>query len=69
LDIVEGSAPSETKEGITTRTNNSLRALNVKALTILGTFGRINRRKMMVINLDRLVMSGLQEGATGAVKE
>jgi hypothetical protein len=27
-------------------------AINVGALTTLGTYGRTNRRKMVVINLD-----------------
>jgi hypothetical protein len=47
-DIMEGSAPSETKEETT---NDSLRAIKVGALTTLGTFGCTNR---MVINLDWL---------------
>jgi hypothetical protein len=50
MDIVEGSAPSGTKEEVT---NNSLRAIDVE-LTILGTFARSDRRKIVVINLDRL---------------
>jgi hypothetical protein len=28
--------------------------MDVGALTILGNFGRTNRRKMMLVNLDRL---------------
>jgi hypothetical protein len=41
-DIVEGSAPSETKEDTI---NNSLRAMDAGALTVLGTFACIDRRK------------------------
>jgi hypothetical protein len=52
VDVVEGSAPSKTREETT---NNSLRAINVGALTILETFGSTSRRKMMVIRLDQLV--------------
>jgi hypothetical protein len=71
---VEGSAPSETKEETT---NNSLRALNVGALTILGTFARIDRKsRMIVINLNRLApcegtawTAGLKGGAEGAIGE
>jgi hypothetical protein len=33
-------------------TYNGVSATDVAALTTLGTFGRTNRRKMMVINLD-----------------
>jgi hypothetical protein len=51
LDILEGSAPSETKEETT---NNSLRGINIETLTRFGTFGHTNRSKMMVIHLDRL---------------
>jgi hypothetical protein len=40
---MEGLAPSETKEEIT-----------VRALTTLRSFGRTNRGKIMVINLDLL---------------
>jgi hypothetical protein len=47
-DTVEGSAPSETKKETI---NNSLRALNIGAVTTLGTFGRTNR-KIMATNLD-----------------
>jgi general stress protein 26 len=47
---VEGLVPSETEEEIAHR----VRAINVGALTTLGTFGHTNWRKMVVINLDRL---------------
>jgi hypothetical protein len=33
-------------------TNNSLRAMDVGALTTLGTFARTDWRKITVINLD-----------------
>jgi hypothetical protein len=46
---MEGSAPSETKEETA---NNSLRAMEIGALTSLGTFACTDRKKMMVINLD-----------------
>jgi hypothetical protein len=49
---MEGLAPSRMKEETT---NNGVGAINVGALTILGTFGYTNRRKRMVINLDLLV--------------
>jgi hypothetical protein len=50
--IVQGSAPSKTEDETT---NNRLRVLHVGTLTTLGrTFGRTNRRKMMVVNLDQL---------------
>jgi hypothetical protein len=39
-DIVEGSAPSETKEEVT---NCRLRAMDVEALTTLGTFALTDR--------------------------
>jgi hypothetical protein len=48
---VEESGPSETKEETT---NNRLRTTDVGAQTILGTFGRTNQNKMMVVHLDRL---------------
>jgi hypothetical protein len=51
LDIVEGSAPSETKEEAI---KSSSSAMDIGALTILGSFARTDRRKMVVINLDRL---------------
>jgi hypothetical protein len=57
VNFVEGSAPSEMKEEMTHR----IGAINVGALTTLRTFGRINRRKMMVIHLDQLA---LYQGAT-----
>jgi hypothetical protein len=47
---VEGLATSETKAG----TINSLKAIDVGALNALQTLARINQRKMMVINLNRL---------------
>jgi hypothetical protein len=46
---VEGSASSETKEETT---NNSLRALDIGALTILGTFAPTDQKRRMMINLD-----------------
>jgi hypothetical protein len=49
---VEGLAPSETKKK---ETAHGVRAMDVEALTTLGTFACMNRRTMMVINLDRLV--------------
>jgi hypothetical protein len=52
MDIVEGSAPSETKE----ETAHRVGAIIVGAPTTLGKFGRTNRRKMM-INLDGMVSS------------
>jgi hypothetical protein len=45
---LEGSAPSETKE----ETANSLRAIDVGALTTLKAFACTNWRKMAMINLD-----------------
>jgi hypothetical protein len=50
MDIVEGSAPSKTKE----KTAHRVGAGDVGALTTLRTFARTDRKKMMVINLDRL---------------
>jgi hypothetical protein len=50
-DIMEGSAHSRAKKETT---NNRLRTVNIGALTILGSFGHINWRKMIVINLDQL---------------
>jgi hypothetical protein len=47
---VEGSALSETEK----ETAHGVRAVDVAALTTVGTFGCTNQRKMMVINLDRL---------------
>jgi hypothetical protein len=44
-----GLAPSKRKEVMA-----DVGAINVGALTILGTCGSTNRRKMMVINLDQL---------------
>jgi hypothetical protein len=49
-DIVEGFAPSETKEEAAHRA----RAGGVGALITLGSSGHNNRRKIMVINLDLL---------------
>jgi hypothetical protein len=43
-------SPSEIKE----ETAHRVGAVNVGALTTLRTFGRTNRRKMTVINPDRL---------------
>jgi hypothetical protein len=48
---MEGSAPFGMKEETT---NNRVGAINVGALTTLGTFGHTNHRKRMVINLDLL---------------
>lgn len=49
LYVVEGSAPSEIKEEIT----SSLRAIDVAASTILGTFAHTDqKRRMMVLRLD-----------------
>jgi hypothetical protein len=50
-DIMEGLAPSETKEEIAYRVG----AGDVGSLATLRTFGRTNQRKMMVINLDHSV--------------
>jgi hypothetical protein len=51
-DIMEGSAPSETEE----ITNSRLTAMDVGALTILGTFAPTDQKSWTtVINLDRLV--------------
>jgi hypothetical protein len=50
LDIVEGSAPSKTKEV----TTSSLRAMDVGALMTVRTFACTDQKKLMVINLDRL---------------
>jgi hypothetical protein len=60
-DIMEWLASSEMKEETT---KNSLRSLNVGALTTLGTFGHTSRRKMMVINLDQLAS---YQGAVNAI--
>jgi hypothetical protein len=49
-DIVEGSAPSKTKE----ETAHKVGAEDVGAWTSLGTFVLTNQRKMVVINLYRL---------------
>jgi hypothetical protein len=50
-DIVEGSAPTETKEEAT----NSLRTMCVGALTTLGSFACTERKRIiMLIHLDRL---------------
>jgi hypothetical protein len=49
LDIVEGSAPSETKEN----TTSILRIRNMGVTTTLGTFVRTDRRKIVVIHLER----------------
>jgi hypothetical protein len=51
LDSVEGSTPYETKEETT---NDSLRAMDVGALTTLGNFARTDRRKTVVKHPDRL---------------
>jgi acetylglutamate kinase len=51
LDIVEGLFLSKMKEETT---NNSLRAMDIGALIIVGTFACTNQGKMMVINLDQL---------------
>jgi hypothetical protein len=52
-DIVEGSAPCETKEKTTY--NSSLRAMDVEALTVLGIFALTDRKdRMMMTNLDQL---------------
>jgi hypothetical protein len=48
---VEWSAPSETKDETT---NNRLRAMDVGALTTLGTVAPTDRQTRMVINLDQL---------------
>jgi hypothetical protein len=47
---MEGSAPSETRG----ETTISLRAIDVGALTTLGTFGHTNWRNVMLIDLDQL---------------
>jgi hypothetical protein len=72
-DTMERLAPTKTKEGTT---NNSLRAINVGALSTLGTFGCTNQRKVVVINLEGLETcweplgrSGHKEGAAGVVGE
>jgi hypothetical protein len=70
---MEESAPSEMKE----ETTDSLRALDVGEVAILGTFYPADRKsRMMVINLDRLVHhegtaqdSGLKKGAAGVITE
>jgi hypothetical protein len=49
VDIVEGLAPYEMEDETT---NNSLRVIDVGALTTLGTLGCTTQRKMMVIHLD-----------------
>jgi hypothetical protein len=51
-DIVEGSALSKTKEELTT--SFRVGAIDVRALTTLGTSDHTNGRKMMMVNLDRL---------------
>jgi hypothetical protein len=52
---MEGSAPFETKE----KTEHRVRAGDVGALTTLVTFACTDRkRRMMVIHLDRLPLSG-----------
>jgi uncharacterized protein (DUF849 family) len=43
---MEGSAPSERKEETT---NNSLRAFDIGALTILGTFAPAGRKSRMMV--------------------
>jgi hypothetical protein len=35
-------------------TNNRLRIMDVRALTILRNFGHTNQRKLMMVNLDQL---------------
>jgi hypothetical protein len=50
LDIVEGLTPSEKEK----ETAHGVTAMDVGVLTILRTFTRTDRRKMMVINLDQL---------------
>jgi hypothetical protein len=49
--LCRGHPLSETKEETT---NNSLKAMDVGALTTLGTFACTDWRKMMMVNLDRL---------------
>jgi hypothetical protein len=49
---VEEPAPSETEK----ETAHRVRAIAVGALAILGTSACTERRKMMVINLDRLAV-------------
>jgi hypothetical protein len=59
LDIVEGLAPSEKEK----ETAHGVTAVDVGALTVLRTFARTGRRKMMVINLDRLgTLGGSRSG-------
>jgi hypothetical protein len=47
---VEELASSKMKE----ETTHRIGTINERALTTHRTFGRTNRRKMMMINLDRL---------------
>jgi hypothetical protein len=47
---MEWPAPSETEK----ETAHKLRAMDIEALTTLGTFANTDWRKMMVINLDWL---------------
>jgi hypothetical protein len=48
---VEGPAIAQTKE----ETTSSLKAIDVGVSTTFGTFARTDRRKMVVVHLDRLV--------------
>jgi hypothetical protein len=62
-DIVEGSAPSKTKE----EPAHTVRAGDVGAFTTLGSFACIERkRRMIVINLGLLAP---YKGAAGAIGE